>query len=326
MNKTLTVLLILSLLVTVMVSGCNSDNKNESQISVTTTTKAGAETTFPLISATATTETTAPSATSGTMAETTVTIATETIGSETTAPSTETSPTDTSGATSATTSNSSGTTATTSASMPTTPAPGSESPDDFFIWSGTIITDLTVKGADAEEIIIPSKATELGASALSHSGASKIVIGPNVTIIGEKAFYYCSVITEITIPPSVKQIKREAFKYCDALSSITFSEGLEEIGEEAFCFINTEWTADTLMTITLPNTLTTLQKNAFQSEGIEAVYLPESVTAVAYKAINIKRYESIIYVKKDSWADKHFEEFITFDEDNGLPISFKVYY
>jgi hypothetical protein len=53
------------------------------------------------------------------------------------------------------------------------------------------------------------------------SRLTEITIGNNVTSIGIYAFFRCSGLTEITIPNSVTSIEGSAFSYCSGLTSVT---------------------------------------------------------------------------------------------------------
>ncbi len=65
-----------------------------------------------------------------------------------------------------------------------------------------------------------------GFSVTAYSGEAKMVVvpaehdGKPVTVIGEKAFYDCSNITEISLPTSIKEIGEYAFGYCTSLQKI----------------------------------------------------------------------------------------------------------
>ena len=61
-----------------------------------------------------------------------------------------------------------------------------------------------------------------------------VIIGENITSIGDFAFSYCSSLTSVTIPNSVTNIKRWAFLYCSSLISVTIPESVTSIGYWAF--------------------------------------------------------------------------------------------
>ena len=53
-------------------------------------------------------------------------------------------------------------------------------------------------------------------------------------IIGSRAFYYCSGLTEVTIPNSVTSIGTSAFSSCSGLTSVTIPNSVTSIGKYAF--------------------------------------------------------------------------------------------
>ena len=69
----------------------------------------------------------------------------------------------------------------------------------------------------AGELIIPSE-----------------IVGKPVTVIGERAFYSCEILTRVTIPDSVTLIGNEAFYSCFYLQSVAIPAAVTEIGRGAF--------------------------------------------------------------------------------------------
>ena len=61
-----------------------------------------------------------------------------------------------------------------------------------------------------------------------------LVMGSNVTSIGNFAFIGCSGLTSITIPNSVTSIGQCAFISCSGLTSVTIGSGVTSIGSDAF--------------------------------------------------------------------------------------------
>ena len=63
---------------------------------------------------------------------------------------------------------------------------------------------------------------------------SDIVIPSSVTSIGDNAFSYCDSLSDIVIPSSVTSIGDSAFSYCDSLSDIVIPSSVTSIGDRAF--------------------------------------------------------------------------------------------
>ena len=66
---------------------------------------------------------------------------------------------------------------------------------------------------------------------------TKLVIGKNVTTIGDKAFYGCTKLKNATIGHGVKKIGKQAFYNCKAMKNLVISTSklkTSAIGSKAF--------------------------------------------------------------------------------------------
>ncbi|MDE6811663.1 MAG: leucine-rich repeat domain-containing protein, partial [Muribaculaceae bacterium] len=106
------------------------------------------------------------------------------------------------------------------------------------------------------------KVTEIGGNAFQACGKlDNVIIGNNVTYIGESAFYQSS-LEEITFGESVSIIDVAAFHGCTRLTKVNLNEALTSIGSDAFS------STTNLIEMALPEGLKTLGSDAFQSSGI----------------------------------------------------------
>jgi hypothetical protein len=80
-----------------------------------------------------------------------------------------------------------------------------------------------------------------------------------VTSIGDKAFAYCTILTNITIPDSVTSIGRGAFLRCNNLTSITIPDSVTSIGDYAFR------DCTSLTSITIGKGVTSIGDDAFDT-------------------------------------------------------------
>ena len=69
-----------------------------------------------------------------------------------------------------------------------------------------------------------------------QSGIKTVIIGDNVTTIGEHAFAACNALQNVTLGSCVQTIEVSAFGTCQALQSISFPASVTTIGEYAFAF------------------------------------------------------------------------------------------
>ena len=82
---------------------------------------------------------------------------------------------------------------------------------------------------------IPYGTTKLSDYLFYHSAISGFIIPSTVTEIGASCFSNCSNITEFIIPDTVNEIGTYTFEYCKNLSSVTIGSGLTVIPYRAFC-------------------------------------------------------------------------------------------
>lgn len=110
-------------------------------------------------------------------------------------------------------------------------------------------------------------------------------LSDNVTSIGERAFYSCSLLETINWPSQLKTIGRQAFYYARKLQNLDFSgTQLESIGNSAF------YQPYEARTLAFPGTLQSIDSKAFaylnynKTAYVTEVNIPASVTSLAKDA------------------------------------------
>ena len=181
--------------------------------------------------------------------------------------------------------------------------------------SVTSIGDFAFYSSGLTSVTIPNSVTSIGQGAFEgcrdlksvifhckeieswfsrFSSIKNITIGEEVTTIGNSAFYGCTGLTSITIPNSVTNIGNEAFRGCDGLTSVLFhckkvgswfsgnktiksiiiGEETNVIGDRAFkgCY--------GLTNITIGNSVTSIENEAFSGCALTSINIPSSVTSI----------------------------------------------
>ena len=106
-----------------------------------------------------------------------------------------------------------------------------------------------------------------------------VVVGNNVTSIGDKAFRGCSDLTSVTIGNGVKTIGNQAFYYCTSLASANLGSGVESIGSSAFN------NCTSLTSLTLPSTVTSIGVGAFSfCDHLFSINIPSGITDIPESA------------------------------------------
>ena len=113
------------------------------------------------------------------------------------------------------------------------------------------------------------------------SSLSEIVIPSSVASIGDSAFSSCCSLSEIVIPSSVTSIGDSAFSSCDSLSEIVIPSSVTSISDSAFS------SCDSLSEIVIPSSVTSIGDGAFSScDSLSKIVIPSSVISVGYGAFS----------------------------------------
>lgn len=145
---------------------------------------------------------------------------------------------------------------------------------------------------DNEGIVdnILSTVTEIGGTVFANNAyLTEIHIGKNVTVIGEKAFSYCTKLTKVFFEDGGTEviIGNYAFSNCNALAygttaakSFVLPAYTKSIGAYAFEYCKfTEFT--------IPNDVTSIGEGAFyQNTALKKIAIPQNVTAIGNKAFS----------------------------------------
>ncbi|MDE5765418.1 MAG: leucine-rich repeat domain-containing protein [Ruminococcus sp.] len=100
------------------------------------------------------------------------------------------------------------------------------------------------------------------------------VSGVPVTIIGERVFEYCSLLTSVNIPDSTKIIGKYAFSCCQILTSVNIPDSVTTIGDNAF-----ELTS--LISVDIPDSVTSIGNEVFRNcSSLTSVDIPDSITSI----------------------------------------------
>ena len=149
-------------------------------------------------------------------------------------------------------------------------------PEADFYWNGTTITGYI---GGASDIVIPARATEIGAEAFRWNYKIKSVKfeqGSQMQKIGTRAFDDCRSLTRIDLPAKLTTIGRYAFGGCESLVQIDFPDTLTAINEGAF------QNCTMLSSVIIPCNITKLENDAFDGctslsyVKIESVKIEES--------------------------------------------------
>jgi|GEM_PF-872324 len=129
-------------------------------------------------------------------------------------------------------------------------------------------------------LTIPEGVETIEQSAFSLcSKVTGLSLPSTLTSIGVGAFNQCyDLNTAVTIPGGVTNLSNNAFSSCFKLPEVTLSEGVETIGVGAF-FGNA-----LLSVVSLPDSLTEIDQNAFLGCALTDVVIPNNVTTIHCKA------------------------------------------
>lgn len=121
-------------------------------------------------------------------------------------------------------------------------------------------------------------------------------IPTSLTVLPNAMFRECTSLKTIDIPANIETIGEYAFYICSSLTTVHFHEGLKNINSSVF------GQAYALSEIEFPSSLTYIGKQAFDSDKIQTITIPENVTEIdEYAFIYCSSLRSI-YLKSEEPA------------------------
>ncbi|MBR2526989.1 MAG: leucine-rich repeat protein [Blautia sp.] len=159
----------------------------------------------------------------------------------------------------------------------------------------TIIDDSTFSDCHSLTTVnIPQSVEAIGPWAFYNTAIVEIDIPAKVASIGERAFYECTALQNITVAganPYLKSIGgvlfandgKEMICYCPGRTDMSFQvpDGVQLIRPSAFSY------SGALKTVTLPDSLLTIQNWAFGHTGLTEILLPPNVQRLEFNAFGM---------------------------------------
>ena len=159
-------------------------------------------------------------------------------------------------------------------------------------------------------VSIPASVSAIGSQAFAECNAlAALTIPDSVTSIGEKAFYDCASLSSIAIPAATTSIGNSTFSGCTRLTAISVATGNATYASSDGCLYNKAMTklircpegrssatvasgtttigsgsfedCNAVVSLSLPESVTTIEGNAFSGSGISTIMIPSSVTSIA---------------------------------------------
>jgi hypothetical protein len=104
-----------------------------------------------------------------------------------------------------------------------------------------------------------------------YENITTVILQVGLETIKSSAFYYCKNLKNINFPSSLKEIESSSFTFCNIEIIDLSLTKLEDISYSCFSYNKSKQ-------IILPNTITTIYSNAFESNNIETIELPDSLS------------------------------------------------
>lgn len=144
------------------------------------------------------------------------------------------------------------------------------------VTDGVAITGYS--GTD-KAVIIPDtlggkNVVEIRSGSFTTAGILGVKLPKTLTVVTEKAFYYCTTLLEVYLGENTTTIGSQVFEGCIALENVKMNNGLKEIGVQAFGYCSL------LKSIELSSTIEKIGTGAFCLSGIENITIPSSVELI----------------------------------------------
>lgn len=131
------------------------------------------------------------------------------------------------------------------------------------------------------DITLPTKAfgkavTSIYSHAFEDSEITSVIIPEGYTSIGNSAFYGCSNITEIVLPSTITSLGNMVFNSCTSLETVDLSKAVSLTTIPYASFQNDK----ALKSFTIPENIDTIENNAFSKSGLVSISIPNTVTTL----------------------------------------------
>lgn len=149
-----------------------------------------------------------------------------------------------------------------------------------------------------ETLVLPSedangnKITAIDNTFKGDKNIKKIIVPSSYTTISDNAFEGSS-LTSIDLSNSqIEKISKAAFKDCGSLTSVKLPESLKSIEYDAF-------TNSSITSIVLPESLETLTSRSIYLTKLTYIYIPKNVSSIDYLAFNCQSIKMIVVDEKN---------------------------
>lgn len=155
-----------------------------------------------------------------------------------------------------------------------------------------------------EKAIVPEGIERIGSYAF-FGGAKEVVLPDTLTEIGSRAFFMSNIET-IEIPESVMHIGNKAFAYCSGLTEVKMPSQIKIFGDFLF------QECGSLETVRIPEGVHKLEGTFYEYRALRRVYIPDSVKEIdkwVFLRDDKKPFKNImVHEKTGSIAEKFAEE------------------
>lgn len=118
---------------------------------------------------------------------------------------------------------------------------------------------------------------------------TQVIVGENVTTIGNNAFRGLSALTTVSLPEGLTKIGNYAFIRCESLATVNIPSTVTSIGQSAFYYCS-------LTSLDLPNALKTIGESTFTGNDFAELVLPEGLEQIGYNAFcDCSKLSSVVF-------------------------------